>query len=419
MGTIYTAEKIMTPNISGTAIDIHDSAGILVEDGRIITLAPLETLAPEAHAVRDFGPGSTILPGLIDTHVHLVLDGSPDPLAAFHASDDRMKMVVMLKNARELLSAGVTTARDLGAPDLLDQTVKEAIASGLARGPRLLTVTAPLTVTGGHCWFFGGECEGVEEVRRRVRMARRDGAEAIKIMSTGGDLTPGTMPAQPQFTLEELRAIVDEAHRYGLRVTAHAHGTEGIRRAIEAGVDSLEHFSFTQPDGTRQELPEIIELAARSGVFVCKTLNVAWWTVLDGTEYVPFDMTRRLVDRGVRVVAGTDAGIGNNPHLEYVGGLEGMAALGMSHDEVLLSATSLAAESLGLGNVTGTLASGRDADIIAVMGDPRRDLAALRNVLTVVTRGSEYHPEFTSARSWNDGVVAPKYAALHEAPPQK
>lgn len=409
MGTIYTAETLITADEGGTYIESFSNAGILVEGSQIVARAPLGDLVGESHDVRDFGPGSTILPGLIDTHVHLALDGSPNPLATFNTSDDRELLACMLRNARELLSAGVTTARDLGAPNLLDQATKRAIDSGLARGPRLLTVTAPLTITGGHCWFFGGECEGVEEVRRKVRAARRDGADCIKIMSTGGDLTPGTMPSQPQFTLEELLAIVEEAHRYGLMVTAHAHGEEGIRRAIEAGVDSLEHFSFRMADGSRQERPELIQLAASRGVFICPTLNIAWFTVMDGTEFVPLDMLRRFMDSGLRVVAGTDAGIGNAGHLEYVAGLEGMAALGMTNDEVLLAATALAANSLGLKDVTGTLSPGRDADLIAIKGDPRRNLATLRSVRAVVSRGSEYHPEFTSTRSWNEGVVAPKY----------
>lgn len=409
MGTIYTAETLITADHGGVSIESFHGSGILVDGSKIIALAPLGDLVDEGHSLRDFGPGSTILPGLIDTHVHLALDGSPDPLTAFNNSDDRQKFACMLKNARELLSAGVTTARDLGAPDLLDQAAKRAIDSGNARGPRLLTVTAPLTITGGHCWFFGGECEGVEEVRRKVRAARRDGADCIKIMSTGGDLTPGTMPSQPQFTLEELRAIVEEAHRYGLMVTAHAHGEEGIRRAIEAGVDSLEHFSFRMADGSRQERPELIQLAASRGVFVCSTLNIAWFTVMDGSEFVPFDMMRKFVDQGIRIVAGTDAGIGHASHLEYVAGLEGMAALGMTNDEVLLAATASAATSLGLKGVTGALSPGHDADLVAIMGDPRRNLASLRNVMGVVTRGAEYHPEFTSTRSWNDAVVAPKY----------
>lgn len=422
MKTIYRAGRIFTGRAEEALLD-----GAVVVEGSLITwVGPSAELAESEADFHDLGDEATILPGLIDTHVHLVFDGSVHPVSVVEASNDPELLAIMFQSARQLLSVGVTTARDLGAPSLLDKAVRDAIAKGQARGPRMLVANAPLTVTGGHCWFFGAECDGVDEARRQVRLARKNGADCIKIMSTGGNMTAGTMPSEAQFTQDELNAIVTEAHKYGLKVAAHAHGAEGIRRSVLAGVDSLEHFSFTEADGSMREVAEIVQLTADAGTYVCKTICGAWAGVLaTGDDIVPLDMTRALVDRGVRIVAGTDAGIDNTPHQEYVFGLEGMAAFGMTNEEVLVSATRTAAESLGLESVTGTLESGKEADIIAVMGNPLEDLSALRNIITVMTKGKTYTPEFSSTMAWASDVpahyhgqpaaTAPKHAGLVDA----
>jgi imidazolonepropionase-like amidohydrolase len=406
---VYSATRILIPNADGTRIEVRLGTGVAVEDGRITAVGPLDELRADADEVHDFGPDSTLLPGLIDSHVHLALDASPTPLASFEASDRDGVLALMLHSARGLLSAGVTTARDLGAPDLVDQAVKRAIDSGLARGPRMLMATAPITVTGGHCWFFGGECEGVDGVRRRVRQARRDGADVIKVMSSGGNLTPGSRPTTAQFTQEELDAIVEEAHRLDLKVTAHAHGENGIERAILAGVDSIEHFSFQREDKSRIQNPELVRLAAERGVAVCPTFSISLAHYMQGQEYCRFDLSRSLLDSGIRVIAGSDSGIANNPPHEYVCMLEAMAAFGMTNEETLLSATAVAADVLGVSDAAGRLEPGMPADLLVVVGDPLEDLGALRNIEIVVTRGVPYTPEFRSVTSWNDIAKAPRY----------
>lgn len=401
MKTFFAAGRMLGVDRDAMRITAREGAGLLVEDGRIVAIGPQSELGPQAQLVRDLGSASTIVPGLIDTHVHLALDGGPDPRGTLLSMGERQQLVVMLKNARKLLSAGVTTARDLGSPALLDQAVKQAIVDGDARGPRLVTVTAPLTTTGGHCWFFGGECDGVDDVRRRVRQARREGADAIKVMASGGHLTPGTAPARPQFSQQELEVIVEEAHLLGLRVTAHAHAEAGIERAIRAGVDSIEHFSFIETDGVRRPNAELVDLAARAGTFVCPTVSLAWAHAIEQGHFAPSQSMRRLRDAGIRIVAGTDAGVEDAFHEEYVSGLEGMAALGMSNEEVLLAATATAAESLGLLDETGTLEVGTSADFVVAHGDPREDLSSLRNPALVVAAGQPYVPEFASTRPWS------------------
>ncbi len=407
MRTLYAAGHVLTTG--ETELTAMPGAGLLVEDGRIVAVGTASELALEAEEVVDFGPECYLVPGLIDTHVHLALDGSPEPKRVLDTAGERELLVLMLQNARKLLSAGVTTARDLGAPGLLDQTVKAAVANGEARGPRLVTVTAPLTVTGGHCWFFGGECDGVDDVRRRVRQARRDGADAIKVMATGGFITRGTVPWRSQFTTEELEALVEEAHSLGLRVTAHAHGEDGIEQAILAGVDGIEHFSFVQSDGKRRENPAHVALAAQHGTYVCMTVSFAWALAFESGHFTPSPTARRLLDRGVRIAAGTDAGVNGAFHEEYVTGLEGLGALGMTNQEALLAATRSAAESLGLENEIGTLDAGKSADFLVVDGDPRDDLSRLRDPRLVVAVGEPYVPEFRSSRPWNSVATGLEY----------
>ena len=406
----YRAGRLLT---GGLGEEITDGA-VVVEGGAIVYAGPAAD-APEGGEVRDYGADATLMPGMIDTHVHLAFDGSAHPVEVMLAADEIERYSIMLQSARQLLSAGVTTARDLGAPDLLDVRVKQAVNEGLARGPRLLVSNAPLTVTGGHCYFLGGEAETVDGLRKKVREARRDGADHIKIMSTGGNMTPGTLPYEAQYTVEELKAIVDTAHHYGMKVAAHCHGTPGIARAIEAGVDSLEHFSFTQEGGRLKVDDEPVKKAAEGGHYVCKTMCAALGTFLsyfglaDDEEFMPSDLMRTQWDAGLKIVAGTDGGIDNAPHHEYVYGLEGMAAYGLTNDEVLYSATALAAESLGLADVTGRLAEGLAADLLVVAGNPRQDLRTLRDIEVVVARGEEYLPEFRSTRTWNDEIPKPQY----------
>jgi imidazolonepropionase-like amidohydrolase len=404
--TTYRAPRLLT-GVPGE--EIADGA-VIVEGDKIEWVGPASELPENTGDVQEYGEDATIMPGMIDTHVHLAFDGSAEPVDHMVEADTLERYTTMLHSARELLSAGVTTARDLGAPDLLDVTVKHAIRDGKARGPRMLTVNAPITITGGHCYFFGCEAETVDGVRQAVRRARRDGADHIKIMSTGGNMTPGTLPTEPQFSVEELTTIVDEAHHFGMRVAAHCHGVEGIRRAMAAGVDSLEHFSFQYPDGSRRDDPDMVREAGDRGFYVAKTFCAALGHLLDDMpDAFEDNLTRKEVDAGVKIVAGTDAGIDFAPHLEYVFGLEGLSVYGMTHDEVLNAATALAAESLGLEDVTGKLEAGLEADLIVVDGNPRRDLRTLRNVEQVVARGVPYQPEFVAQQSWNEMISSKTY----------
>ncbi len=309
------------------------------------------------------------------------------------AETDEQQLVLMLHSARQLLGVGVTTARDLGARSYLDVVVRDAIAAGLARGPRLVTSAAPITVTGGHCWFMGGEADSEDDLRRMVRTHHKHGADLIKVMCTGGNMTAGSAPWYAQFSAAQLTVIVEEAARTGKRVAAHAHGIEGIRRAVEAGVSTLEHCSFVTETNERRFDEGIAARIAARGIFVCPTVNVNAPYVKELTGVVVGEHLMTMHEMGVRIIAGTDAGVDNTPHHQYVGALEYLVTLGFRPAEVLAMATTQAAAALGLEGATGQLAAGYDADLIVVDGDPEADITALGRLRRIVARGRDYVPD--------------------------
>jgi imidazolonepropionase-like amidohydrolase len=369
-----------------------------VTDGAVVISGALVQWAGPAHVLpeqyrglpRSGYPDSTIMPGLIDSHVHLGFDGGPDPAARMQADTDEQQRALMLHSARELLGVGVTTARDLGARAYLAVAVRDAIAAGLAPGPRLVVAASPITTTGGHCWFMGGEADSVADLRRIVRTHSGRGTDLIKVMATGGLMTAGTAPGAPQYAVAQLAVIVEEAARAGQPVAAHAHGTEGISWAVEAGVSTVEHCSFVAETGQVQFSEPLAARMAEQGTFVCPTINVSTPRHSKVTGITFGAYVKELRDGGVRIIAGTDAGIFNTPHRQYVSGLEHMVRLGLEPADVLVSATSAAAAALGLGAVTGRLAPGYAADLIVVDGDPRADIAALRQLRRVIARGQDY-----------------------------
>ncbi|RKS94375.1 imidazolonepropionase-like amidohydrolase [Microbacterium sp. AG790] len=409
---LYTARRALTQDDVG---DIEDGAAVLVHDGVIewVGRAADFPSADYAHDLERIDLGAaTLLPGLIDAHVHLAFDGGPAPVERMMAESDPQQVALMLRSARELLSVGVTTARDLGARSYLDVVVRDAIADGTARGPRILTSGSPITVTGGHCWFMGGEADGELEVRKLVRRHHRAGVDGIKVMSTGGFMTAGSAPWYAQYDELVLRAAVEEAHRVGKKVAAHAHGVEGIDRAVRAGVDTLEHCSFVHPDGSHAVVPELADRIAASDSYVSPTLNfrVAEYIERSGGIYRPPLMD--LVARGAKIIVSTDSGIDEVPHYGYVGALEVMNGLGMPARDVLASATSIAADALGIAHITGRLRPGLAADILAVEADLDTSLTALRQPILILARGEEFTPDrFAPLRAmFSDGAAS---AAAH------
>jgi len=386
--------EVLTAPVVVTGDQALTDGAVVVGDTTVEWVGPaLEVPARYAAAKQTHYSGSTIMPGLIDSHVHLGFDGGGNPAARMRAETDEQQLVLMLRNARDLIGVGVTTARDLGGRGYLSLVVRDAIAAGLARGPRLVVAAAPITVTGGHCWFMGGEADSEDDLRRLVRTHHKHGADLIKVMSTGGFMTAGSAPWYAQFTTRQLAVIVEEARRVDKHVAAHAHGIEGIRRAVQAGVTTLEHCSFVTETNERVFDPSLAAQIADQAIFVCPTVNVNAPYVADLTGVMVGQHVKPMYEMGVRLIAGTDAGIDNTPHHQYVGGLEYLATLGIPAEQVLAMATTRAADALGIGASTGRLAPGYEADVIVVDGDPRADISVLGKLRRVIARGRDYVPD--------------------------
>jgi imidazolonepropionase-like amidohydrolase len=375
-----------------------DDAAVLVEDDSIIEVGPREQLAERS---RQDGPilafpDATVVPGLIDAHVHLAFDGGDDPVATLGESSDEVLLEGMRRRAERLLSSGVTTVRDLGDRHGLALRLNEEIGRGVTPGPCIVSAGTPATPPGGHCHFLGGEVSGVTEIRDLVQRNLAAGAGVIKAMVTGGGLTKsGPKSWESQFTAEELQALVDEAHKAGVPVAAHAHGADGIAAAVEAGVDTIEHCTWMTGDGfdLRQDvLKQIVD----DGIAVCPTVSPHWQMLprFFGEERAAamFDLIRQMAEAGAKVIAGTDAGVQRAGFDGLVPALSFYAHLGMSNSKILDMATAEAADALGLSERTGRIAPGLRADLLVVEGDPIEDLDALRAIRAVFAAGRHREP---------------------------
>lgn len=372
------------------------------DDGRITSIADARTVRWSSD-VRHIDLGDrTLLPGLIDMHVHL------DTLAEvggynYLQYSDSFWPVIAARNARTMLEGGFTTVRNVGSSNYNDIGLAQAIDGGYAVGPRIVGATYAIGATGGHCdeTFFPpsfdrsspGVANGVEQLRQRVRDMAKYGARVIKICATGGVFSRGSQPGTQQMTVEEMRAVADQAHMLGLRVAAHAHGASGIRAAIEAGIDTIEHASLVDAEGIR--------MAAQHRTFFAMDIYNTDYTQAEGARngvlpeniqkdrdigQIQRDNFRAAVRAGVPMIYGTDAGV--MPHNQAANQFRIMVQYGMTPLQAIQSATRNAAQALGQEADVGTIAVGRYADIIAVDGNPLTDIRELESVDAVVKGGA-------------------------------
>ena len=319
--------------------------------------------------------------------MHLVFSSSAYALGDVLAENDQQLLLRGVAAARQALGAGITTVRDLGGRGGVTFRLRDAIAAELIAGPRILAAGSPITITGGHCHFLGVEADGEPAVRAAARLQLKSGATCLKIMATGGRMTPGTNPGMAQYSVAELRAAVDEAHRAGVPLAAHALGTPGIRNATAAGVTTIEHCNWLGPNGTVDFDESVAMQMAQQSTGVVPTLVPLKRSAPALREQI-MDCMRRMATLGVPIVAGTDAGVSLTPFDSLPGELEiYVADMGLSPLQAIQAATGTAARLLGLDGTLGTLAAGRAADLVAVAGDPSVQIEDVRQVRTVIKGG--------------------------------
>ena len=355
---------------------VVESGLVIIEDDKIIGVESSPLDPPEEAEVIDL-TGAMLLPGLIDCHVHICHDGSADPWAARQGKSVPDLTLIAAEHARKTLMGGVTTIRDMGASNGIDLALRQAWKTGLIAAPRMLVSGPCICMTGGHGWRAGREADGPDEVRKAAREHLKLGVDQVKLMATGGVMTPGVEPGSEQFTEAELRAGIEEAHKAGRLTATHAQGGRGIKNALRAGIDSIEHGIYLDD--------EAIELFQKTGAYLCPTLSAAYNIVAGGTAGgVPefaVRKTEKVIDihrasmtkafkAGVRIGLGTDAGTPFNRHGANLKELVLMTENGMSPTEALTAATKTAADLIGLGDQLGLLAPGRLADLVACVGNP-------------------------------------------------
>jgi imidazolonepropionase-like amidohydrolase len=392
---VVVGERVLT----GPAGQVVSPGAVLVQDDTILAVGSPESIERIAgpHVERLAFPGATVLPGLIDCHVHLAFNASADVLGALQGVDDAALFQRMGQQAQQMLEQGITTVRDLGDRNYLAVALRDRIAAGELAGPRILTSGAPLTTPGGHCWFLGGEVADQVQVQNLVRQHADAGVDWIKVMVSGGRITPGCQAWESQFSAEQLVAIVEEAHAAGLPVAAHGHAADSIAIAAEAGVDSIEHCTWqVGPDyGTADPRDHILGQIADKQIAICPTISPGW-RILESKVAPGFQASRTELLQSyekyhIRVIAGTDAGAtARAPFDGYLRSLEFFAQADIPLPRILDIATVDAAAALGAN--AGILGHGRAADLLVVDGNPLVDLAALRAIRLVVAQGRRHTP---------------------------
>lgn len=380
--------------IDGTGREPIEDSTIVIEEDKIISIGPSkDTTIPKDKNVQIIdATGKSVLPGLIDSHLHLVLSKGERCIEDLMSESNEVLAIRILSNAQKSLSCGTTTVRDCADRDFVTLEVKRAIEAGLVIGPRIIACGPAITTTGGHIYYMGTEADSKEDVIRTCRMHIKHGVDWIKVCATGGGLTPGTNVRRAQYSAEALAALVEDAHRLARKVCAHAHGTEGIRNCARAGIDSIEHCTWLGPEDGYEYDEETVHLMISKKLTICHTIAGERTPTEDGfkgaTGLDVLVLQRRMFEVGARFVLGSDAGIPRTKFEDFPRSIEvAVKTAGFSNMEAIQAATSSSAKMLGLDHQIGTLEPDKMADMIIVTGDPLEDIVALRKLDMVIKSG--------------------------------
>jgi len=377
---------------------VLEHATVLVEGEKIVKVAEGNVNIPK-DAQKIPLEGQMLLPGFIDSHVHICFDCSPDPMTSAASESPTVTALKAANSARQTLLSGVTTIRDMGGKDGIDLGLRQAINSGLIPGPRMLASGKLICMTGGHGWQVGLEVNGVDEVRKAAREQIKAGVDIVKLMATGGVLTPAVEPGSEQLTEAELKAGVEEAHKAGRKTATHAMGTKGILNALRAGIDSIEHGVYLDKEAVslmiERDVPLIPTLSAlfnieskgiEAGIpafAVEKTLKV---------KPSHLESIRMAREAGVSIAMGTDAGTPFNVHGDNLGELKFLVDCGFKPMEAIEAGTRIAAQVLGMEKELGTIEEGKLADLVLIEGNPLEDIEILckRELIRLVMQDGKH-----------------------------
>ncbi|WP_224392846.1 amidohydrolase family protein [Pseudonocardia sp. ICBG1293] len=398
MDTLITAANIIDGDpetiAGGQRATAPRPAAVLVRDNVIHVVGDLADVSihAEPSATRLDFPGGTLLPGLINAHVHLCGDLSPQPFATAADGDHTTLTNLIQRNALSVLTGGCTTVRDLGDSRGLVISLRDQIDRGETLGPRILSSGTPLTIPQGHCWFLGGEVANHSQIDKHIEGLAAAKADWIKVMAGGGQMTPrGPSMFDSQFSSSDLAYIVRRASAYGTPVAAHAHATKTIKVCVDAGVHTIEHCGWWAAKKKMDLSDEIASKMATASIIAGDTAPPQWRMLAD---LLPFPDDHRIGDHlpwlrahGVPILIGSDSGLPNAIFDDFPTSLEHYVERGFTRSEVITHVTGTAADNLRISEQTGRIRAGLYADLIVASGDPRDDLDYLRRLHLVMTRG--------------------------------